>query len=133
MNEELFDQLRKLELPVGHYAITASGPLGIRGIRQIGDIDLVVDDELWHTLSKKYPVIEGDFTKIKISNDIEVLGTGSLFDPVTGPTISDQIREAEIIDGLPFVNLNHILYFKKLMNRPKDQDDIIAIEKILKN
>mgnify|MGYP001574861041 CR=1 FL=1 len=47
------------------------------------------------------------------------------------PVPDEQIDQADIIDNLPFVNLKHILYFKKLMNRPKDQPDILALERIL--
>ena len=53
-NKQKFDLVKSLNLPIGHYAITSSGPLGIRGIRLINDIDLVVDNELWQTLKKKY-------------------------------------------------------------------------------
>ena len=36
-------------------------------------------------------------------------------------------------NGHQFFNLNTLLYWKKTMNRPKDTDDIILIEKILKS
>jgi hypothetical protein len=49
--------VRDLDLPVGQYAITSSGPIGVREIREIGDIDLVVDDDLWNELASAYPII----------------------------------------------------------------------------
>jgi len=134
-NDAKFKELRALNLPLGRYAVTSSGPLGIREIRAISDIDLVLDDDLWDELSAKYPVVKKDGVHlIQISENIEALGKGSFFVPEPGshPSMMDQIHQAEVIDGLPFVNLRHILYFKKLMNRPKDAADIEALEQLLK-
>ena len=49
-----FDAVRALGLPMGQFAITSSGPLGARGLRAIGDADVIVDDELWKQLDRKY-------------------------------------------------------------------------------
>jgi len=126
--------VRDLNLPLGQYAITSSGPLGIREIREIGDIDLVVNDDLWDELASAYPIVEEQgVTKIRISQDIEVLNEGSFCEPrETGqPSIAEQIAQADIIDGLPFVGLRHVLYFKRKMNRAKDKRDIAALERLL--
>ena len=119
---------------MGQYAITSSGPLGVREVREIGDIDLVVDDDLWNELASAYPIIqEQGITKIRISPDIEILGEGSLF--VSGetgqPSVAEQIAQADIIDGLPFSSLRHVLYFKRKMKRKKDEQDIAALERLL--
>ena len=50
-NDAKFAEVRALKLPLDQYAITSSGPLGIRGVRQIGDIDLVLSDGLWSELA----------------------------------------------------------------------------------
>jgi hypothetical protein len=57
-NDTKFQLIRDLDLPVGQYAITSSGPIGVREIREIGDIDLVVDDDLWNELATAYPIIQ---------------------------------------------------------------------------
>lgn len=44
MNKDLFENFRKLNLPLGKYAIFGSGPMAIRGLRKSADIDLVVAD-----------------------------------------------------------------------------------------
>jgi hypothetical protein len=65
-NDAKFQLVRDLNLPLGHYAITSSGPMGVREIREIGDIDLVVDDDLWNSLRAAYPVTqEQGVTKIR--------------------------------------------------------------------
>lgn len=133
-NDTKFQLVRDLNLPVGQYAITSSGPLGVREVREIGDIDLVVDDDLWNILASAYPIIqEQGITKIRISHDIEILGEGSLYvSRETGqPSVAEQIAQADIIDGLPFVSLRHVLYFKRKMKRKKDEQDIAALERLL--
>jgi hypothetical protein len=69
-NREKFEELRSLGLPVGHYVVTAGGPLGIRDIREIDDLDLMVDDELWDKLVQRYGTSQ-DGTRIEISEGIE--------------------------------------------------------------
>lgn len=133
-NDAKFQLVRDLNLPLGKYAITSSGPLGVREIREIGDIDLVVDDDLWNELASAYPIIEEQgVTKIRISQDIEVLAEGSFYGSrgTAQPSVAEQIAQADIIDGLPFVSLRHVLYFKREMKRPKDERDIAALERLL--
>jgi hypothetical protein len=133
-NDAKFQLVRDLNLPAGQYAITSSGPVGVREIREIGDIDLVVDDDLWNELASAYPIIqEQGITKIRISQDIEVLAETSFCAPREPgqPSVAEQIAQADIIDGLPFVSLRHVLYFKREMKREKDEQDIAALERLL--
>jgi hypothetical protein len=133
-NDAKFQLVRDLNLPAGQYAITSSGPVGVREIREIGDIDLVVDDGLWNELASAYPIIqEQGITKIRISQDIEVLAETSFCAPREPgqPSVAEQIAQADIIDGLPFVSLRHVLYFKREMKREKDEQDIAALERLL--
>ncbi len=133
-NDAKFQLVRDLNLPLGRYAITSSGPLGVREIREIGDIDLIVDNDLWDELADAYPATEKHgVTVIRISPDIEVIGLGSSDEPGEAgqPSVAEQIAQADIIGGLPFVNLRHVLYFKRQMNREKDQPDIAALERLL--
>ena len=135
-NNKIFAEVRKLEFPLGHYAITSSGPLGISGLRLIGDADLVVDDYLWKELSKKHnPIIEdGSPKKIVLANGlVEVLHEGSFYYNYQpeDPSIDEQIETADVIDGLPFVSLKYIKYFKQKIGRDKDKKDVVLIDKFL--
>jgi hypothetical protein len=137
-NNEKFDELRKLNLPLGKYAIISSGPLGIRNIREIGDIDLIVDVELWTTLAKQYEVIDKDGVQKIVfpGNIIEAFYEKSFYSYPQyqdAPTIGERIAQAEIIDGLPFESLPHVLYFKRKMGREKDLKDIKSIEAWLRH
>lgn len=127
----LLSELEKLNLPKNKFAITSSGSLAIRNIREANDLDLIVYPELWQFLSKKYKVIkEDDLETIYIGN-IQILGNGSYFtDPKFGGVIN-QINNADIIDGFRYVKLDTITEIKKSMSRPKDLVDIKLIEKYL--
>lgn len=48
------------------------------------------------------------------------------------PSIAERIAAAEMIDGLPFESLEHVLYYKRKMARDKDLKDVLAIEAWLK-
>jgi hypothetical protein len=81
-----------------------------------------------------YPITEEQgVIKIRISRDIEVLAEGSFYGSreTAQPSVAEQIAQADIIDGLPFVSLHHVLYFKREMKRPKDERDIAALERLL--
>lgn len=129
-NQELFAEVRELQLPVSEYAITASGPLGIRSIREISDIDLVVSNKLWQQLKEQYPVDESGIKKIVISDNIDAFCEQSFANirESNDPDVISQIKTAEIIERLPFVSLNVTKYYKKKMSRPKDLKDIELID-----
>jgi hypothetical protein len=131
-NNKKFSVLKKYNLPLGSYSIGGSGPLGIRGLREIRDIDILVLDGLRDDLIKKYGMI--DDVKVKKvlfpEGDIEAFWEGSfeITDPDTAaPLVKDIIARAEIIDGLAFECLDDFLYFKRKMNREKDLIDIKLI------
>ncbi len=133
-NKQKFALLKKYNLPTGKYAIGGSGPLGIRGIREIHDIDILVSDDLRDDLIKKYSMVDdGKIKKIVFpKDDIEVFWEGSFYtqknDP-HDPKVKDIIKRADIIDGLPFESLDDSIYFKRKMGRPKDLEDIKLMEK----
>lgn len=132
-NDKKFAEVKSLHLPEGEYAITSSGPIGVRDIRQIGDIDMVVSERLWNKLATQYGVqITQGFKKIVVSPTIDVFSEQSFPDrDPSAPTAEKQIKDAEIINGIAFVNLRHILYFKETMGREKDKADIIILRKLL--
>lgn len=131
-NRKLFAALKKHGLPLGQYFITGSGPLGIRNLREIGDIDIVVTEKLWCELTARYGTVEDNGCKKVIFPDgiVEVIGESALYvrnDDPECPTFADRIAKADIIGGLPFESLVHVLYFKRKMGREKDIEDIRLI------
>lgn len=128
----MFDDLKRVGLPVGNYLITGSGPLGAKGIRQVNDIDIVVSRKLWDYLESKYGgKIEDGVKKIAIPKTrIEVLGEGSAYYGSEGD-IQSRIEQAEIIDGMPFERLEKVSNIKSQLGRKKDLADIKLIEDYL--
>lgn len=129
--EELLRELDRLKLPKNKFAITSSGPLGIRNIREINDLDLIVYPELWQELSVKYPPTKEDnFESIYIGN-IQILGNGSWFTNPQFGTLINQIDDADLFNSYRFVKLETILKIKKQKTRPKDIEDVRLIENYL--
>ncbi len=135
-NQKMFEKFKALNLPLEHYAITSSGVLGIRHLREMGDIDIIVDAKLWDTLAKKHGVVQAKNVKKIVLADglVEVLGEESFTDPLEqnqnnlGPTIQERIAAAEIIDGMSFESLDNVIFFKQQMGREKDLKDLLLIE-----
>lgn len=117
MNTKMFAALRAFNLPVDEYLIIGSGALGIRNIRAIGDIDILVTPKLWEILAEQYgnTVVDGVERIVFPGGIVEAFR----FAPLT---------QAEIIDGLPFESLENVLKFKSRMGREKDLKDIALIE-----
>lgn len=129
-NKIKFNVLRNYRLPIRHFAITGSGPLGIRNLRPIGDIDLLVSDVLWKDLASAYEVREeNDETKIVFPDGIiSAYREGSFSSFIEMPSVAKRIAEAEIIEGLPFEALQYVILFKKMWGREKDLEDLQLIE-----
>lgn len=126
---KFLEELKALNFPLGEYVIVSSGSMAIRGIRECSDLDLLVSDSLFESLSKKYPVISGPiFSKIAIGN-IECLNVKR--NPADLYPTERQIREADLIEGFPFQNLETCIYFKEKMGREKDVRDVSLIKKFL--
>ncbi|MEI6266683.1 MAG: hypothetical protein WCP14_02235 [bacterium] len=134
-NEKLFTELRSLRLPLDEYIVVASGPMGIRGLRTMKDVDILVSDDLWEELENKYDIFyEHDAVKIRLSENVEAMCQASFGGVIRGSfTSAQQIAEKEIIGGLPFQNIQTTLYFKKQGTRDKDKNDVHLIEEWLEN
>ncbi len=135
-NQAKFLAIRKLNLPVGAYAITASGVLGIRNLRAIGDIDIIVTQPLWEALTAEYGITDSHGVQKIVFPDgiVEAFREGSFHCSPAGenaPNMADRIAKAEIIDGLPFDALENVLYYKRKMGRDKDLKDMLLIKQWL--
>jgi hypothetical protein len=121
------DELGRLNLPAGKFAIFGSGPMAVRKIRECADLDIIVKQELWDFLVSKYPNnLEGDSAclKLKIGN-IEIYRDWFKL----SDRFNEMIDNAEIIANFPFVQLKYVVEWKKEMGREKDISDIALIRK----
>ena len=117
-------ELEQLHLPKKDYAITGSGPLAIRNIREADDVDILVKKHIWKNLITRYPPY--DEKHIRIGN-IEIWGD---FINLT-ERMNEVIESSEIIEGYPFVSLLDTLSWKRFLNREKDKNDIALIAQYL--
>lgn len=129
-NRNLIQQVKALKLPIGKYALFGSAPLGIRGLKKCNDIDLIVVEEVWEEYKNKsgwdYKITENGVEHIESDNgNIEIWHDWRPW----YKDINQFINDAEIIDDLPFVKLDHVLEWKKKWGREKDLHDIEIIEK----
>ena len=108
-------------LPRDDYAITTSGALAARGIREARDLDLIVTPRLWRALAARYPAADG---LIRLGEHVEVLGPDS---PVSVAAES-QIARAETIDDHPFALLEDVRDAKARLSRPRDVADLALID-----
>ena len=89
-----------------------------------GDLDLCVSEELFNSLKEKYNIKEEDKNSC---------GFYKLNDLVEVVVENKKNFTRDFKDGYPVETLERILKFKKKVNRPKDQRDIIKLEEYLKN
>lgn len=124
----LFNQLKQLNFPKGKFAIFGSAPMAVRGIRKSNDLDIIVTQDLWNDLVKLYPnsLIESPYTALEIWG-IEVFKTWL---ELTNK-IDEMIKNADIINDLPFVKLEYVLEWKKSMWREKDLKDIELVNQYI--
>ena len=128
-NQELFQRVKELNLPIGEYAIFGSGPMGIRDLRDMHDIDLIVSNRIFNEYSNKqgWKIKEIYGYRYWLKNDNLEIEMGR--DWHEGWDVEGMIREAEIIDELPFVKLEYLIKWKKFFGREKDLKDVELIEK----
>lgn len=123
---DLIDQVKEMNLTRGEFAIFGSAVMAIRGMREVPNIDLIVTDKLWSELLERgyLPDYEGFIRKnmVKISN---------WWFATTRRSIPMMIEDAETIQGLPFVKLDEVRFYKSKLNREKDIADVKLIDRYL--
>lgn len=130
-NHPLFEELKKLSLPTGEYAVFGSGPMWVRGIRESNDIDIITRGNAWEwaKANGKYGVKEEiglEYVQF-VDGNIEVYR-----DWHPGKwNIDELIDTADRIEGIPFVKLEYVIDWKKKKGREKDRRDLELIEEYL--
>lgn len=121
-----------LELDPDHCAVFGSGPMLAHGLKMSpGDLDVVARGPAWqkackdgvHGLSR----IGGDPVAAFWSGNVEVF---NVWFPPDFST-DELIDQADVFAGIRFVQLRHVLAYKRRLRRPKDVPDIAALERAL--
>lgn len=123
----LFGLLRSLDLAAGDYAVFGSGPLLVRGIiDRAGDLDVVCRGAVWEAAQRLGPAaVQGGVPVVSLFGGAVTLGCRWAVGEVD---INRLIDTADVIDGLPFVRLEHVTAYKRLASRPKDREHLRLLE-----
>jgi len=125
--QKLLIELKKLKLPIKEFSVFGSGPIAIRGLKEPGDLDIIVTESLWNELKEKYELIKKKGYEYLTINGIDIFHDWTHQDY----DLDKLIKESEIIEGIRFVKLKEVLEWKKRRNNPKDKQDIKLIEEYL--
>ena len=141
-----WDSLNKNQVAyimVGGFAVNMHGYM-----RATKDADMWIKDSLENRQNLRKAFIElgyGDYESLETMQFVPgwsefYIGDGIVLDIMTGMkgleeySFEDSLQKASLADlnGIlvPFLHLNHLLANKKAVSRPKDQLDVIELEKI---
>lgn len=127
----IFEKLKELNLPFGKYVVVSSGTLDALGIRPASDIDIAVTKDLHEELKKDGMWRkEEHYGKVFLQKDVFSIIPQLNWEKYE-TTTEQAIASALVINGLPFMNLEELLKFKKALNREKDMKDIKLLEEML--
>ena len=120
--DELFAYLRTLELPVSDYAVFGSGPLIIRGfIQGTNDLDVVCRGDAWRKACATGRVSYDERYDVSLASHHDGRITFGTTWGIGEFDTDELIDTAELIDGLPFVQLRHVIAYKTIRSSAKDQ------------
>lgn len=125
----IYQRVKKLNLPKGKYVVCAGSALEGYGIRKSSDIDLTVTKDVYKQLKS---LGWNERTRPNGFKGLKKDGCEVAFNFNCGgyqATTKHLIETANIIDGIPFMNLKEIIKFKQARNSKKDRIDIKLIEK----
>lgn len=126
---DIINKAKELDFPLGKYVIVGSGILEALGLRNANDIDVAVMPSLLENIRKsgKYKE-EIKWGKLfLVGDDIDIITQLNWENYST--TTEEAIKTAMIIDGVPFLNIEETIRYKKSLGREKDFKDI----ELLKN
>lgn len=128
----IIEKIKSLNFKADQYVIIGSGIMDALGIRKAADVDISVTKELFEELRKtgdweeitKY--IDRPFLKRDVFEINQKLDWNDYY-----TTTEEAIASAQIIEGVPFMNLQELCKFKKTMGREKDFNDIKLIKEYI--
>lgn len=124
-------RLRAMELPLDQIIVIGGGALALHGLREAGDIDLIVTRQLFDKVendtswklgkqgSPSHALVKGE---AEIWPDWSVDGSGH-------PNYEDLMVVSEVINGIRVVSLDYLVVRKRERGLAKDLEDINLIER----
>lgn len=136
------ERVKALDFPFGEYVVVG-GAMEAHGIRPAHDLDIVVTPALFESLIQDgWPVCtcegcvtdqqNGSTRRMLKKPGVDILSDYSYKNEYRADT-EELIRGADIIDGIPFVQLSELLKWKKAAAREKDLKDVVLLEEYIES
>lgn len=123
--DELTASVTNLALPEKLYLLFGSAPLLAHGlVDSVNDLDILATGDAWAyaiTLAEVQIAAAGD-PVVKLADDIDIYG-GWL-----GRDVAALFERSRFIGGFRYASLEDVLAYKRMLNRPKDQEHIALLE-----
>lgn len=128
---DAISRIKALNLPIGKYVVFGSSVMEVHGIRKAKDVDLIVDKDIYEELKKRGWKRYWFFKRVLTCKALKN-GGNEAFSHIKWKTYrveNDELfKNAEIIDGVPFMQLEEYLRYKRCLPRAKDKKDVELIE-----
>src|SRR5258708_1764590 len=124
-SKNIIANIKELNLPIGQYVAVGGSTLAARGIRETKDLDIIVLPELYEKLLASGWESDTEYqrkwnrTRLK-KGDAEVYSDLFLETKNVFLDIAELISTAEMIQGVPFQKLDHLMMCKLDTAREKD-------------
>lgn len=129
---EALSYLESLELPQGDYAVFGSGPLLIRGIiDNAADLDVIARGAAWEQAAAAGRLVHLSDHNVTVASFFDGAITIGTRWAIGDFSVDELIDTAELIDGMPFVRLEHVRSYKRLAGRRKDIDHLDKLDRWL--
>ena len=126
--QQIIDAVKSLNLPEGSYVVFGSCPLAIAGLRDAGDIDMLVSDETLEMLrGLGWQEVDKGKDDKPLTHDVFEAHNSWKFSAYH-PTLEHLLGTAIFIDGIPFASLEEVRKWKVASGRPKDFSDVELID-----
>ena len=133
MDKDLFiNAVKELGLPEEDYVIIGSGILCALSIRQADDIDIVVSERIFNSLSQsddwnRNSFDDGTFVLVK---GVYEIGADRKLEGAK-PTLEELKEDQTLVHGVPFISIKRIMGLKLERGWAKDLVDVELIQAYL--
>ncbi len=126
----LFESLKRMQIPEGDFAVFGSGPLIVRGIIPVtNDLDIVCRGAAWDMVKKSGTLQINDDYDVEIVTFFDGQLTFGNRWGIGNFDVDILIDGAECIDGVPFVQLKHVVEYKLQRASVKDMLHIESLKR----
>jgi hypothetical protein len=117
------ERLKELNLAENSFIVVGSGILNALSIRESSDIDLIVTEDVYARVEAEGWDHDTWTDQTVLNRDVFDLGRFWY-----GKYTKELLKDAQYVDGVPYLSLDDVYEWKKDMGREKDLGDLKLIE-----